>query len=822
MVGCNVKGETDDFQKQIMCTYTQETDGLSVDCSGLDLHSIPDFCNSNTTIDHSIPPSEIINLDLSYNAISSIVQNPFHCLFSLRVLNLKNNKITFSNYNESLFAPLASLRQLNLKNNRDGFFNSIVLAELQSLEVLRMDASSENQFGEPFAFLKSLHTLDLSGRTGKCYLWHIKNTTFENLIYLKVLNLSSCKIKNIDNGTFSLFQNLTELYLSYNQELGFQALQNITFNLKNTKIERLYLDNIRCFMGPGTTLCREHLAELSQTSIKELNLAGNRLEWMEMGVLKNLPESLENFSLAYNRLSTGMYSFEYSFLAGLKEIDLSHQLNPPSIITKVFQACNENQDEHICSTEYVSDPFIKSEQFENKPGLILTFTFPPKLEVLLWESSRLYGRLMSFGIKTASLRSIYMRNNIWYNWIGPLYGFENVTTVDLSMNFCNNLSTEFFTYFLNVRRLNMSGNYLGKSLSLDLTGGTFKNQLNLELLDLSSNGIEILHTDIFANASNINHLILNGNRLYKWDVKIDHMWNMTFLDLSDNRLTSFEPTAIQNLEYLFNNGNPNLTVDLANNRLSCSCKNIKFLIWLVSFKSHFKNFENYTCLEDSSPLQQSLDMLITDCKSFLLWYIVGSISGTLVMSLTVSYLIYKNRWKIRYIRYIANKKLRGYHRLQSCSDGDFEFDAYVSYSTEDLSFVKNEMIPNIEEQSDIRLAIMQRDMEPCGDHATNIMDYISRSKRTVCVVSKNYLESDWQDYELNMARMEGISSRKSLKFVYLILMPDVCQSKYPRKARDFIKKGCFIEYPDDPLGNMVFWETLKKEIQKDMLLASVL
>ncbi|XP_061177033.1 toll-like receptor 4 [Saccostrea echinata] len=803
------------IHKQTKCRYTVETDGLSVNCSGLQMHSIPDFCNNNTPeVDLTIPPSEIVNLDLSNNVINRIVQDPFHCLFNLQVLNLKNNKINFSSFNESLFSPLVSLRQLNLKYN--GFVNSMVFAELLSLEVLRMDASSENEFGDSFAFLKSLHTLDLSGRTGKCDLRHIKNTTFENLLYLKVLDLSSCMIKYIDKGTFSLFQNLTELYLSYNQELGFQVLQNITFNLKYTKIERLHLDNIRCFMGPGTTLCREHLSELTQTSLEDLNLAGNRLEWMEMGVLKGLPKTLEKLSLAYNRLSTGMYSFEYSLLTSLKEIDLSHQLNPPSIISKIFQSCNENQDKLICSTEYVSNSFLKSERFEKNSGLIISFIFPPKLEVLHWESSRLYGSLLRFGIKAKSLRSIYMQNNIWYKWIGPLYGFENVTTVDFSMNFCNNISTEFLTYFSNIRILNMSGNYLGKSLSLDYSGQTFKNQLYLEVLDLSINSIDNLHSDIFANASNINILIISGNRLYKWDVKIDHMWNLTFLDLSDNRLTSFESTAIQHLEYLFNKGNQNITVDLANNRLSCTCKNINFLLWLTSYKSHFKDIDNYTCLEDSSPLQQSLDMLIKNCKSYLIWYIVGSISCTLLISLTTSYLIYSNRWKIRYLKYIANKKLRGYHRLQSCCSGDFEFDAYVSYAIKDLSFVKNEMIPNIEEQSDIRLAIMQRDMEPCGDHATNIMDYISRSKRTLCVVSKDYLVSDWQDYELNMARMEGISSRKTLKFVYLILMPDVCQSKYPRKARDFIKKGCFIEYPDDPLGNRVFWESLRKEIQKDI------
>jgi toll-like receptor 13 len=134
--------------------------------------------------------------------------------------------------------------------------------------------------------------------------------------------------------------------------------------------------------------------------------------------------------------------------------------------------------------------------------------------------------------------------------------------------------------------------------------------------------------------------------------------------------------------------------------------------------------------------------------------------------------------------------------------------------------VKNEMVHNLEEQFDLKLAIMHRDMAPSGDHACNIMDFISRSKRIICVVSKSFLESDWQDYELNMARMEGIEARKTMKFVFLILMPDAYQSKYPRKANDFIKKGYYLEYPEQNCEQTVFWESLREEIERDVSPAS--
>ena len=83
------------------------------------------------------------------------------------------------------------------------------------------------------------------------------------------------------------------------------------------------------------------------------------------------------------------------------------------------------------------------------------------------------------------------------------------------------------------------------------------------------------------------------------------------------------------------------------------------------------------------------------------------------------------------------------------------------------------------------------------------------------------MESSWQLYELHMARMEGIEARRTLRFVHLILMPEVCTSKYPRTVRDFIRKDYYTEYPDDQMGNAVFWEKLKIEIQKDLLSCSL-
>jgi Leucine-rich repeat (LRR) protein len=819
------------YNTKITCEILRKRTFVKIDCSSRGLTVIPDFCHNNDLLNNiatrKIRPDEIQELDLSKNYISNFNNSSFHCLKNLRTLNLERNHINLSskNYIEGLFTSLVSLQNLNVKHNsKEGSINDTVFAELRELQVLRIDVPNGSEFGSDFSQLRKLHTLDLSGITGYCGMKRVRNETFRYFPYLRILDVSACMIKYVDKGAFGNHKHLEELYLSHNKELGFESLPNITFNLTNTKIQKLHLDYIRCFMGPATCLRQDHLKNLSATALKELSLSGNRLEWMQKGVLQGLPKSLRKLSLASNRLSLGMYSFEYRLLGEMTELNVSYQVNPPSLIQKLFQNCYENPDLSSCSSSkkeelslQISNLNEKNDQGKKKKHPVIFFQLPPKLKSLYWFSSRLFGVLGEFGINAISLKNILFQNNIWYEWIGPVHGVEDIEELDLTQNFCYNISTEFLLFFSNVKTLKFGNNNLAKSLSLDNNGSTFRNQASLELLDLSNNGIESLPKQIFKNALNMTHLLLNGNRLHKWDVKITHMQNLTFLDLSDNRLTSFSSTDMAQLEKLFYNSN--LTVDLTNNRFSCTCENIAALKWLVAFGSHFTAFKNYTCLEDtlySHDLQKSVEILTEKCKSYLLYYVVGCIGCTLIVTISICYSIYRNRWRIRYLRYIANKKFRGYHRLQSHPSGEYEFDAYVSYSVNDLSFVKNEMVQNLEEQSDIKLAIMHRDMAPCGDHACNIMDFISRSKRTICVVSKSFLESDWQDYELNMARMEGIEARKSMKFVFLILMSDVCQSKYPRKASDFIKKGCYIEYPEQTYGQTVFWESLRKEIEKEL------
>uniref|UniRef100_K1RB29 Toll-like receptor 13 n=2 Tax=Magallana gigas TaxID=29159 RepID=K1RB29_MAGGI len=138
----------------------------------------------------------------------------------------------------------------------------------------------------------------------------------------------------------------------------------------------------------------------------------------------------------------------------------------------------------------------------------------------------------------------------------------------------------------------------------------------------------------------------------------------------------------------------------------------------------------------------------------------------------------------------------------------------ISYSPKELSFVLTDVIPRLENEARFQLYVKDRD-EPLGIPLGGaIMEAIQKSKRVVCLVTRSYLKSTWQDYELNMSRMEAIEDRENLNFVHLILFPDVYNGSISIQTLDLVRQECFSEYPEEECAFDDFWETLIAHIKE--------
>uniref|UniRef100_K1Q382 Uncharacterized protein n=1 Tax=Magallana gigas TaxID=29159 RepID=K1Q382_MAGGI len=93
------------------------------------------------------------------------------------------------------------------------------------------------------------------------------------------------------------------------------------------------------------------------------------------------------------------------------------------------------------------------------------------------------------------------------------------------------------------------------------------------------------------------------------------------------------------------------------------------------------------------------------------------------------------------------------------------------------------------------------------------MSSLQESKRAMCIVPKKYLASKWRNYELNMAKVEGIKDHGSLDYVSLVLLPEVYNGDLPIKIMDLIRKDRYIEYPMESCVHGDFWDRLIRMIE---------
>lgn len=655
---------------------------------------------------------------------------------------------------------------------------------------------------------KRLKQLDISWNNIK----HLKTASFGSLPKLEYIDLSYCNIRDVDQGVFGELVNLRYLNISYNRELGFASLPNITFDLNRTSILSLNFNGINCETGVGTVIKRNHLENIRKTNLTELSLASNRLELFESGVIYKLPTTLQILGVAENKLTTGLYMLELSSMLELKVINASFQFHHPKLyLIPILRQCQEKVDENWKRTVYQQEHVIFNINW--------SFPLPPNLETLYAQNSQIYIIDPHFTFTASNLRQIYLQNNFILALREHVHTLPNdVETLDMSNNFCSSMVR--VRDAKSMKHLNFSYNDISQDLEGDSTGEIFKTFTSLEVLDISFNRIVSLPKLLLRNSNELRYINASNNGLSEWLVDVSKMSSLTFLDLAENKFSTLSSHARQQFGNAFEQSN--LTIDTSRNGIACTCENQDFLVWMHENKNNFLHIENYICsttdfMFDFKSLESSVNNLQKQCKSYLDWYIGCSVTLAMFFTFIISIIVVKNKWKIRYLIYKSKQKFGFVTPFNRCIPNTmhYEYDAFLSYSGQELMFVLKQVIPRLEVNKNLRLLIRDRDYLPGISKIDSTMKSLQESKRTVCIVSKKYLTSTWRDYELNMAKVEGIEDRGSLDYVILVLLPEVYNGKQlPNTIMDLIRKERYIEYPVESCAYDDFWDRLIRMIEQ--------
>ncbi|XP_053546656.1 toll-like receptor 13 [Bombina bombina] len=731
-----------------------------------------------------LPFLQYLNLD--YNKIS-VFDLTYYYLPYLTELSLIRNNMTAINgssfYNtpilenvyfdenplhisQLLGSPLHNLTELHWSSMRPALQNYSMacqlfqtLPKLQSLDIKHSKISNNKL--QIIGNCTNLTSLTLSTSA----IHRLDNNELQTFKNLEVLYLDKCKITKIRKSTWNGLVSLHTLILQRNKlsELEsylFTPLKNLQF-LDLSKNHLTYVNN-KAFYGLDTlrhlTLKLCNIAFLTKDSFIHLqNL--NVLDVSENCILTIKDKSfyklnkLNSLFLSGNKIKT-ISKYALEGLKSLKYLSLSENF--------IYKITNNTfkQLRSLVSLDLRNNQMWSFNKLQSpNPFVYLKHLESLDLSYQMLEDFMIVPRTLLEGLQ--SLKTLNLRGN-------PSQFFKNVS----------------FDYLSNLTELDMSQIYQDIEGPLQFRAGLYKKLAQLRYLSLDNNRIRELPEDIFV------HLTLLEN-----------------LSLKNNRLRNISMNILQNLSHL-------TFFDIYLNPLACSCENYWFQNWSLSNPLVQVPFiQSYNCygqfVGEINFAHQDFSFCGTDISMF---FFIGSFVTTLLL-IIVNLLLVKLKWTIWYGYYMLRVWFQW--RIQK-EKKVYIYDAFISYCSDDELWVMDNLLYQLEEcgQHRYKLCFKPRDFMPGNYHIDNIQSAISSSRKTLCVVSKKYLESEWCLTEVQMACSRIFYNKEDvLLMVFLEEIPNYRLSSY-HKLRKLIKQNTYIRWPDDPEGEEIFWLKLRKALDE--------
>uniref|UniRef100_A0A668THH4 TIR domain-containing protein n=1 Tax=Oreochromis aureus TaxID=47969 RepID=A0A668THH4_OREAU len=778
--------------------------------------------------------SRLIELRINQNRIKQVASTSFKSMTSLKLLDISHNKLHHITKVQLLLQHLPHLRELVISNNDLTTFQSFELTN-KSLALQYLDLSKNPlavfritadvfpnltwfKIGSPArkkqmiwdvqnkTFLSRVTTLDISElHLGLGDMERLLESVNSSLTILRMnamthnltalinisctiptmrtLQLRSNKLSFVNAYLFKLCINVTELDLTNNQ---IKYIHDDAFrSLKNLRI--LTLSKNRLPLVPAATR--------NLPSLSELDLSTNNISTLDCHDFTNQTK-LRKLYLYQNSI-TALKPCLFKDLKGLETLKL--QTNQ---ITKLNGAFKE----HLPKLRYLylninKLTAIKKDEFKGLHSLQNLSLDQNQIEILDHKSFVGLRNLTRLHLQRNSIKQDKLQKGIF----SPLI---KLRTLDLSENRINynesrNLPDPPFSQLSHLEELLVFSqhhrlhSYLPVNFLQGLTNllNTFVYTPQLQLLELSSNELKELPPDLFFPIPNLKSLYISRTGLYSLDFLIDaNLTKLEFLQARQNLYSVIRKEDIQSL--------PALTyLDLQGNGFTCNCDNSWFLSWAIhDSKTQVYDAYNFTCnypQEFKSKKLLDFDTRFCSVDMGFIYFLCTICAILCFMVVSFTYHFMRLHLVYAYYLFIAwffDKK----HKNKKTP---LQYDAFISYNTHDEPWVIDKLLPKLEGEQGWRLCLHHRDFEPGKPIIDNITDAIYGSRKTICVISHKYLESEWQCIQKDI-----------LILVFLDDIPSYLLSPYHR-MRKMLKKKTYLSWPRAAENTELFWEKLRQALE---------
>ncbi|XP_030044016.1 toll-like receptor 2 isoform X2 [Microcaecilia unicolor] len=757
-------------------------------CSGRSLKQVP----------KGLPP-QLEHLDLSYNKLQQVTGKDFSNLPNLQVLNLGYNNISVIEDNTFKFNVL--LEALIIFNNSLPEIPMPALRPLRNLKKLDMSNNLYNYstLDKDFHTLSNLKDLSMGGPMIRV----VRQNDFLPLKYIPLQRFAlktTSSLAHYEPGAFAVL-NTSVLWFDIALDTNAKALREILRDLQNKSLACLrfrnlfeftyYTDSLDLFAGLADIDVRtlvffrgkfnENLLRLALLNVQKSLITNMAL--MSIDFARSLNSSISEIrinSLTLNNLvlmdisNPDILRFDWTFT-------WFNQVTNLSIINVNFNfvPCDAWDEMKNVVLLNVSNNRLKDDSIFNPTCLYQNIV--PKMEVFIASNNQLTS-LKAVSLLTSSWPKItYV--NLGYNSLGALNEScvwnPSITTFILHHNVVN---TNVF-----------------KCLPT-----------SLEYLDMSNSQLERLDMEYFSQTQNLRELWLSSNKI-KFIPSTWKSLSLQVLAVDGNSFGVINTKSFDNM--------PQLNILKAgNNPYHCTCDLNSFIKKIMqNGQLRLLNWpEDYTCYHPQALLDTRVELFSPsqlECDVNLVVAISVSVTAALVILCMLLCWKFDIPWYLKATCQIVQAK---YRSRQDTSTRTYTYHAFVSYSHSDADWVRGELLYRLENSSPpYSICIHERDFLPGKWIIDNIIENIEKSRKVILVLSRNFVNSEWCNYELYFAHQRAIGH--AFEDVILVVMETISLDSLPNKfcrLRKMLSTKTYLEWPAEPNRQPFFWMQLKNVLGK--------
>ncbi|XP_560220.4 protein toll isoform X2 [Anopheles gambiae] len=788
--------------------------------------------------------TQLTTLELTENELTTLPTELITDLPSLGSLTLYHNKLE----RIEQFADLPNLTSLDLTYNELDTLQEDVFYKLPNLTHLFLNSNKLTSL--PSGLLKrntKLIVFRADNQHGSGLV--LGDELFAGLTMLEDVSVSNCKLTTLPEGLFTAASKLTKLDVSDNK------LQSLPENLlrHSSILKELYLQHNELInMLPDTLLQSTNKLRIlnlghnklttlskylldSKNSLEELHLEYNQLYMIDRDAFISQAQSLKMLNLSHNQVALHVNGTDVFYLDGktyyisqtpfyilaqLTDLDLSY-----NAIIKIFGDfkgfmgnlqsldLSHNLIMNISDKDFsFLSPKIEKVNLESNRITMFTFNDSKKStfsnrsintprQILLADNS------LNCDCISSSLVT-YLQDQLNAGKFVPLKGLhcaqppellgrkpqdlsleDLLCKIDVSSGFC---PTECKCYkravdqgaIVNCTAANLTRVPVIKSPSI-VGRNMIELYLEQNMIKELSNVGEGWNTIRRLNIANNSFTTLPGDSLPE---------QLELLDVSGNQLTEVDAAFIIKL-----NHTALRNISLSANPWDCHCEN-PLLAFAVDNAARITGYSTLQC-SDGQPINSATLNDLCAWPTTLKFYISAAVSLVLAACLLAIWLYMKYSLEIKV--WLFKHNLLQWLVTEEQIDMDKRYDAFISYSHKDEEFVTDQLLPRLEsEELNFKICWHVRDFMPGEMIATQITKAVEDSRRTIIILSLNYLESVWGQMEFNTAYLQSLEDKRNR--VIPIIYQDIGDiDQLDPELRAYLKTNTYVRW-DDPW----FWDKL--------------